>query len=212
VRRHTLLKGIGTPLAILAFLVAYVHLSKHPLFPVSEMPVTLLDRAIRFYPPALVLYASLWVYVSIPPALLQTRRQLAHYGWAMGGLCLVGLACFLFWPTAVPHPGFDRGHHLGFGFLQGLDAGGNACPSLHVATAMFSAIWLEVLLREMGAGWSVRAGNWFWCLGIVYASMATKQHVAVDVGAGTILGVAGAVLGLHADRSVRTRTSQAKCL
>ena len=161
------------------------------------MPLTALDRVVGFYPPALVLYASLWLYVSIPPALLESRRELFDYTWAIGGVCLIGLACFLLWPTAVPPLDFDRGRHPGFQVLQGLDAAGNACPSLHVATALFSAVWLAVLLREMRAPWIVRGANWAWGLGIVYSAMATKQHVALDVLAGAVLGLAGAGLSLR---------------
>ena len=68
---------------------------------------------------------------------------------------------------------------------------------------LFSAIWLDVLFREMRAGWATRGANWCWGLGIVYSAMATKQHVAIDVLAGAILGVAGGVL------SVRYRAARA---
>ena len=197
VRRNVLLKAIGTPVAIFVFFLGYRHLLNYPMFPVTEMPLTALDDVIGFYPPALLLYVSLWLYVSIPPALLRSRRELIEYTWAIGGLCLVGLACFLLWPTSVPPLDFDRGRHPGFGILQGLDAAGNACPSLHVAAALFSAIWLDVLLREMRVGWVMRGANWCWGLGIVYSAMATKQHVAIDVLAGAILGVAGAVLSVR---------------
>jgi hypothetical protein len=197
VRRNVLMKSVGTPVAIFAFFLAYRHLLNYPVFPVTEMPLTALDHVIGFYPPALLLYVSLWLYVSIPPALLRSRGELIEYAYAIGGLCLVGLACFFLWPTAVPLPGFDRGRYPGFGILQGMDAAGNACPSLHVAAGLFSAIWLEVLLREMRAGWVMRGANWCWGLGIVYSAMATKQHVAIDVLAGAILGVAGAVLSVR---------------
>jgi membrane-associated phospholipid phosphatase len=196
VRRNLLIKSVCTPLTIGALLLAYRQLLKYPVFPVTQMPLTVFDDLIGFWPPSLLPYVTLWLYVSIPPALLQTRRELVHYGFAVGGLCLIGFVCFLLWPTAVPQPGLDRARHLGFNVLQGLDAAGNACPSLHVATALFSAIWLEVLLAETGAGRIVRGANWLWCLGIVYSTMATKQHVAIDVLAGAILGLVVAVLAV----------------
>jgi membrane-associated phospholipid phosphatase len=197
VRQHILLKSIGTPVAILIFLLLYRHLLNHPMFPVTEMPLTVFDRLVGFYPPALLLYASLWLYVSIPPSLLESRQELFAYTWAISGVCLVGLGCFLLWPTVVPPLDFDRGRHLGFGTLQGLDAAGNACPSLHVATALFSAVWLAILLREMGAGWIARGVSWGWGLGIAYSAMATKQHVALDVLAGAVLGLAVAGLSVR---------------
>src|SRR5262245_60779166 len=206
VRRKMLLKSIGTPAVIFLFFVAYRQLLNHPIAPVTEMPLTAVDRLVGFWPPALFLYVTLWVYVSLPPALLRSGRELADYTGAIGGVCLVGLACFLLWPTAVPPLEFDRGQYPGFSVLGGLDAAGNACPSLHVAVALFSALWLDVLLREMGAGWIPRAVNWSWGLGIVYSAMATKQHVAIDVLAGAVLGWTGAVL------SVRRREANRRLL
>jgi membrane-associated phospholipid phosphatase len=197
VRQSMLLKSIGTPVLIVVFLLVYQYLLNHPIFPVTEMPLTALDRVVGFYPPALVLYASLWLYVSIPPALLESRQDLFGYTRAIGAVCLIGLACFLLWPTAIPPLDLDRGRHPGFQTLQGLDAAGNACPSLHVATALFSAIWLAVMLREMRAPWIARGVNWGWGLGIVYSAMATKQHVALDVLAGAVLGLIGAGLSLR---------------
>ena len=188
---------VGTPVVIYTFFAAYRELLNHPRFPVTEMPLTVLDELIRFWPPALILYVSLWVYVTVPSALLPSVRELVYYTWTIGVVCLVGLACFFFWPTSVPPPGFDRAAYPGFDILTGLDAAGNACPSLHVATALFAAIWLDALLREMGAGRAVRGVSWAWCLGIVYSAMATKQHVAIDVIAGAALGMAGGFLAVR---------------
>jgi membrane-associated phospholipid phosphatase len=195
--RNLPIKIVGNTVVILVFFAAYRHLLNYPRFPVTEMPLTALDHLIRFWPPALVLYVSLWVYVTLPSALLPSLRELVYYGWTVGAVCLVGLVCFFFWPTVVPPPGFDRAGYPGFSVLTGLDAAGNACPSLHVATALYAAVWLDALLREMGASRMVRGVSWAWCLGIVYSAMATKQHVALDVVAGAALGVAGALLAVR---------------
>ena len=194
--RHLPIKIVGTTVVIMLFFVAYRHLLDHPRYPVTEMPLTLLDDLVRFWPPALILYVSLWVYVTVPSALLPSVRELLYYTGTIGAVCLVGLACFFLWPTAVPPPAVDRAGYPGFNVLTGLDAAGNACPSLHVATALFAAVWLDALLREMGAGRAVRGASWTWGVGIVYSAMATKQHVALDVLAGAILGLAGAALAV----------------
>ena len=55
---------------------AYRHLLNYPRFPVTEMPLTELDHLIGFWPPALILYVSLWVYVTVPSALLPSLREL----------------------------------------------------------------------------------------------------------------------------------------
>jgi len=169
------------------FFVAYFALLRSPQFPVTPMPVTALDRWLPFQPAALPLYASLWLYVSLPPAFILERRRLVAYGWAIASLCAAGLLIFLVWPTATPAALVDWDRHPAFAMLKGLDTNGNACPSLHVATAAFSACWLHRLLREMGAGRAVLAGNALWCAAIVYSTLATKQHVLVDVVGGLAL-------------------------
>ena len=191
-RQHFLLKCVGTSVFITVFFMAYLWLLKNPQFAVTVMPLTPVDRAIAFEPAALAIYATLWFYVSIPPAFLAVRTELYQYGTAIGMVCAIGLSVFFFWPTAVPPALIDFNAHPGFAFLKSIDAAGNACPSLHVATAVFSGIWLHRMLLEIGASRRSRLINALWCAAIVYSTLATKQHVAVDVAAGTALGWLGA--------------------
>lgn len=194
---HVHLKGIGTMLFISLFFGAYFYLLKAPAYLTTVMPITVLDRLIGFQPLTLPMYISLWVYVSLPPALLATRRELYGYGLAMAGTCLAGLIVFYFWPTAVPAANIDWAQYPDVDFLKSMDASGNACPSLHVATAIFSGIWLHHLLRRFGTPLWMLTFNWTWCIGIIYSTLATRQHVAVDVLAGLVLGVLGAYLSLR---------------
>jgi membrane-associated phospholipid phosphatase len=189
IRRHTLLKAVGTMVFMAVFFYGYFTLLKNPVFPVTEMPLTIVDQMVSFQPQALVFYLSLWFYVSLPPALLETRNQLVAYGLAIGGMCLAGLACFLLWPTAVPSFAIDAQANPGFLLLKGVDAGGNAFPSLHVATACFSGVWLDRQLRELGSGPGTRIFNGLWCAAIVYSTLATKQHVSLDVVGGVALAI-----------------------
>ena len=188
-------KMIGLTFGMILFFAAYFWVLRHPLFPVTTVPATAIDRLIHFRPEALPLYLSLWFYVSLVPALLVERRELVSYALAAVGISVVGLGIFFRWPTTVDWPDADWSPYPAFAFLQSVDATGNACPSLHVAFAVFTAVWLERLLRQMGAGRVVRAFNWLWCLGILYSTVATRQHVALDVLAGAGLGAA--VAGLH---------------
>jgi membrane-associated phospholipid phosphatase len=188
-------KMLGTSLAMTAFFVVYFWLLRHPLFPVTLMPLTAVDRLLGFWPGALPLYLSLWFYVSLAPALLMDRRELTSYGLAGLGLGAIGLGIFLIWPTAIPQSEVDWSRHPSFAFLKSVDASGNACPSLHVAFAVFTAIWLDRLLRQMGAGGLVRTLNGTWCVAILYSTIAIRQHVALDVLAGAALGAS--VAGVH---------------
>jgi len=150
-------------------------------------------------PQTLPLYLSLWVYVSLPPALLATRRELYGYGLSITATCISGLLIFYFWPTVVPAAHIDWSQYPDMDFLKNMDASGNACPSLHVTTAVFSGIWLHHLLRRFGAPLWILIVNSGWCIGIVYSTMATRQHVVLDVLAGLALGVLAAQLSLRLD-------------
>jgi membrane-associated phospholipid phosphatase len=191
------LKSIGIPLFIGLFFGAYFYVLKAPAYPTSVMPFTWADQAISFQPWAMSLYVSLWVYVSLAPSWLSTRRELYRYGAGMAGTCLAGLIVFYFWPTAVPAADIDWARYPGVEFLKNVDAAGNAFPSLHVATALFSGIWLDYLLRRFGAPRWSRLVNWLWCIGIIYYTLATRQHVAVDVWGGLMLGGVAAWLSLR---------------
>jgi membrane-associated phospholipid phosphatase len=188
-------KLLGITLGMTVFFIAYFRLLQHPLYPVTIMPLTAVDRLIGFWPESLPLYFSLWFYVSLVPALMIDRRELVSYGLAALGISVVGLATFLFWPTAVPPLEVDWSQHPGFAFLKSVDATGNACPSLHVAFAVFTAVWFDRLIRQMGMGRPFRALNGLWCTGILYSTLATRQHVSLDVLAGAALGAT--VAGVH---------------
>jgi membrane-associated phospholipid phosphatase len=196
-KRHLLLKVVGTTAFISIFFVGYFHVLRHPAYEVMLMPVTTLDRLLGFHPEALIAYVSLWFYVGIPPAMFYGLRELVAYGCWIAALCVAGLAIFHFWPTAVPAYIVDPALHPAFAVIQGIDAAGNACPSLHVATAAFSAVWLDRLLREIGSGPLLRAGNWVWFALIAWSTVAIKQHVVLDVAAGLLLGLAFALPSLR---------------
>jgi len=194
---HMLVKAIGTMLFISLFFGAYFYLLKDTAYPTTVMPLTLLDRLVGFHPQTLTVYLSLWLYVSLPPALLSTRRELYGYGVSMAATCLAALIIFYFWPTAVPAADINWALYPDLNSLKSMDASGNACPSLHVATAVFSGIWLHHLLRRFDAPIWILAFNVTWCVAIIYSTLATRQHVALDVLAGVALGVLAAVLSLR---------------
>jgi membrane-associated phospholipid phosphatase len=196
VRSHWVLKLLGTVICLTLFLVVYFLLLRHPVFPVTVMTLSSLDRLISFQPWSLVLYASLWLYISLVPLLLHTRSELLPYLSAITLLSIVGFGIFFFWPTTIPKPNIDWAQYPGIDFLKSVDSSGNACPSLHVAFAVLSCIWLHRLLKQFGAPIILLVLNICWCVGIVYSTLATKQHVAIDVEMGLLLGITIAIVHL----------------
>jgi membrane-associated phospholipid phosphatase len=97
----------------------------------------------------------------------------------------------------VPRLAADIAAPASFDLLRGVDAAGNACPSLHVATAAFSTLWLERMLRELAVPRWLRAANACWFALIVWSTLAVKQHVWWDVAAGLLLALAVALPSLR---------------
>lgn len=192
-------KMFGTMGFTLVFFVAYVYLLRHPASAVSIVPATAVDGWVGFHPWALPVYLSLWAYVSLPPVLMLSHREIIAYGFKVALPCVAGLLVFYFWPNAIAPPDIDWQQYPGVAFLKNVDTAGNAFPSLHVATAVFSGLWLHWRLQALRWPRALQWLNLLWCVAIAYSTMAVKQHVALDVAAGTLLGASSAWLsGLQA--------------
>lgn len=196
-RLHFLLKTVGITAFVWLFFIGYFWVLRNPGYETTLMPLTALDRLVPFEPLALFPYLTLWFYVGLAPGLTRSFRHLVVYGLWATALCVTGLTIFYFWPTAVPPPPPEAAGYPGFALLQGVDAPGNACPSMHVAVAIFSALGLEHLLRGVGAPRWLRLVNAAWFLAIAWSTLATKQHVALDAAAGALLGSTFALFSLR---------------
>jgi membrane-associated phospholipid phosphatase len=191
------LKLWGLPVFIGIFFTAYFLLLRYPAFEVTLMPVTAFDEAIPFQPASLAVYFSLWFYVCLAAALIKTRAELMTHGKIAACMGLAGFTVFFFWPTAIPHAaGLRETGDVTLTWLKQVDAAGNACPSLHVAFAVFSGIWLNRALAEMRMPLVIRLFNYTWCAAIAYSTLSTKQHVLVDVIGGGILGAIAGTFGI----------------
>ncbi len=196
-RSHWFLKGIGISGYIALFMVAYFALLRHPRGAVQLMPLTALDHWIGFVSWAVWPYASLWLYIGAVPSMLLLHGEMWRYVLAVTLVALTGCGIFYLWPTMVPVTATDWSAWPVLDLLKSTDAAGNACPSLHVAYAVLSAIWLQRLLQTVRAPAWAHGISIVWCLLIVWSTMATRQHVALDVAAGALLGAAIALACLR---------------
>jgi membrane-associated phospholipid phosphatase len=201
------LKAVGTTLFMFLFFWAYFGVLRNPLYPAMLMPLTAVDQSIPVTALAFPVYASLWVYTSLPAALLKEVRTLTIFGLWMAAMCLFCLAIFWVFPTGVPPAGIDWRLYPEMAIIKDVDASGNACPSLHVASAVFAAIWLDRLATTISAPLVLRWLIWLHCLAIFWSTVATRQHVVIDVLAGAVVGV---VFGLPALRHALGRAKLQK--
>jgi membrane-associated phospholipid phosphatase len=188
-RRNFIPTLVGTSAFVWLFFIGYFYVQRHPAYTPIMMPVTALDLMVPFTPHALLAYVSLWVYVGVGPGLQRSFTDIAVYSLWISGLCIIGLAIFYFWPTQTPPLTVDASALPDFAALHRLDESGNACPSMHVAAAIFTFGRVREVLRSTRSPVWLRAINAAWFIVIVYSTLAVKQHVALDVAAGALLGL-----------------------
>lgn len=197
---------LSTAGGIAAFFYAYFWVMRHPLAAVTVMPLTWVDTLIGFQPLAFPLYAFLWVYISLGTALARDLRELVAFGVASLGMSIVGLAIFMLLPTRTPDFDIDWAAHPSIQFLKRVDVAGNAFPSLHVAFCMFAAVVLHAQLGSLNAPRWLRACSILIGVGILYSTIATRQHVALDAIGGILLGSVVSLAYLHAMAGPRAGT------
>ncbi len=198
------LKTLGGMGFMVLFFWGYIFILKHSVFPVTEMPALAIDRWIPYQNSAWLLYISLWLYVQLPVILFENRRELVRYGVASAIISVIGFAIFIFWPTAVP-PVVIEADGAVLAMVRSIDTTGNSCPSLHVAFSVFTALWLDRFIQRMGGARWVRWVNVVWSLGIVYSTLATKQHVVLDAVGGAALGYVGRLVQARFGGEGRTK-------
>ncbi len=166
--------------------IPYFGLQHVVLRPVTWIPASALDRAIPFSEASVWLYQSLYLFMPVAPMLMDRAGQLRRYALGMIAMSLGANVVFLAFPTAIVRPD-PAGAGAVYRTLVHYDAPLNAWPSLHAAFAIFSALCCTAVAREMrlARGWPAAA--WLWTLAILYATLATKQHVALDLAGGALL-------------------------
>ena len=198
------LKAFGTMAFMVLFFQAYFWVQRHPLGEPFTVPMLVIDDWVPFTPAGFAAYVSLWVYVSLPAAWMPNLRALLHQGLWTAALCIFCLLLFWIFPTQTPVLDIDWSQHPQLAFMKGLDATGNACPSLHVASAVYAAVWLHHIFAQVGAPAALRWLSLLQCAVILWSTMAIRQHVFLDVLAGAVVGAAFAWLSLRTAPSAAT--------
>ncbi len=142
------LKALGTAAFVMLFFWAYFAVLRNPLAPVTMMPLTWLDTAIPITALAFPFYASL-SGVRLATGRLHAGNPRHAALRAVDGGDVPALPGHL---LAVADRRAAGRHHWRLypemAMIKDVDTGGNACPSLHVASAVFTAVWLGRIRRH----------------------------------------------------------------
>ena len=165
----------------------YLILSRHAFFPIHVLPMTSLDRWAGFQPrPWAWIYESNFLITGIIPWLMTARTELRRY--AVGVALLSGLSFLIFglFPVASPRPA-NLQEDATLIFITRVDGPLNAFPSLHAGFLVYT-----LLLAHRLFGWRSNPGLFailmIWSILILFATLATKQHYALDLLAGGLIG------------------------
>ena len=168
----------------------YIWLQHHAYFQTTIVPFSAVDRLIPFSSGMVWLYLSIDLLMPIGPFLMNRRADLLRYSSGVLLISLVADIVFIFWPTACPRPAGAETTGL-YGLLVAVDGPSHALPSLHAAFAVYSAACGARVFYELGLHPAWRLALWVWVMLILYATLATKQHMLVDIIAGSALGLGG---------------------
>jgi membrane-associated phospholipid phosphatase len=131
-------------------------------------------------------YESNFALVGTVPWLIAIRGDLRRYVLGFTLLAIVSFLIFAVYPVASPRPVVPPGSPFLL-FITTVDGPLNAFPSLHAGTLVYALHWMN---RLFGAALHplVATGLSVWALLILFATLATKQHYAIDLVAGGVLG------------------------
>jgi membrane-associated phospholipid phosphatase len=172
------------------FCVPYFLLMYFPQRPIGTLPLTRLDRLTGFDPRWVWVYQSVYLPINVLPWLATRRDELWRFAWGFVVICAIGFAIFLMMPIACPRPAVVENPSIMYRLLMTYDGPINAFPSLHAALLVYTLLFASrVVGRAIShIGWSFLI---IWSLLILYATLATKEHYAVDVLAGVALAWVG---------------------
>ncbi len=171
----------------LLFWTGYSYLGRHAFFPLRTVPLTWFDRSIPFSPGWWGwVYLSQFLYTGFLPWLLVTREEIRRYVTSFALLSGLSFLVFFLFPVASPRPdlGPDSSAML---LIAGYDGALNAFPSLHAGFLVLMAM-LAWRLAGPRKPWPAVAVGLIWGGAILYATIATRQHYAIDLVAGAALG------------------------
>jgi fatty acid desaturase len=160
---------LGAATAVLYF--GTLHSS---LFPAVTVPATWLDRAMPFSPWFVAPYASFFFLILLPLFVVRDRAELRETAYGYGLIVLLSSVIFLFWPTRIGLTGS----------LIALDVNRNACPSLHASLAVYCTLCAQRHVQSLRA----RYGLSLWMGLVLLSPIVIRQHVAIDIAAGALLG------------------------
>ena len=152
-----------------------------------------IDRAVAFNPNGIWLYLSFFMFVPLG-FLFSTPEKLIQFTRAMQMCAVICGAVFLILPTTLNYPSISTDNSGTYAslalldFLSRYDTAKNCLPSLHAALTLLAA-WAMYSRLNIVRSIVIM----IWAALIIYSIIQIRRHLALDVGAGLLVG-AGAII------------------
>jgi hypothetical protein len=172
----------------LGICIPYFSLQRVEFFPLRSLPAVWLDGWVAFDPAWIWPYASIALLVPLGPLLATRRDQLARYARGLALLCVSCFAFFLLFPVEGPRPEVAPDHAV-YRLMVAYDRPANSLPSLHAGLVVYTFLFGYRVLRDALAPReraAFVATALVWTGLILYATLATKQHWALDIPPGVL--------------------------
>jgi membrane-associated phospholipid phosphatase len=169
--------------------VVYLLANHYPLGVVRQLRLSALDLAVPFWPWTVFIYLSDYLLLFLSFQCCRTRASADRFLFAEFFVIAASTLTHWTYPVAFPRALFPLPADLAtlpataMTFLRTFDAETSCLPSLHVAAALLAPLLIS---RD-----SPRAFPWLlgWAALVALSTMTTKQHYALDVGAGAMLAL-----------------------
>jgi hypothetical protein len=186
IRAHWRLKAILSVVVSVLFCVPYMLIGHRPLMPVHTLPLSWLDQVIGFHPNEWVwIYQSVYLPINLIPWLSERRDHLRRYVIGFSMLSLISFTIFILYPIPGPKPKVPNPTGMYWLLLQ-YDAPFNSLPSLHAGLLIYTlAYGKRILGNQIPPGMGSLCILWAGL--ILYGTLATKEHYAIDIIAGAAL-------------------------
>ncbi|HCC23131.1 TPA: hypothetical protein DF272_03055 [Candidatus Falkowbacteria bacterium] len=175
---------------VIAFGAGGYILTNHISYPhTSQLPLTLIDQQVPFWPWTIIVYSLIFGLVVIMPFLINEEFMLRRALLGATVLISLNLMVFVLFPVEYPaRPDMDTIMMAGsfwadvYSLIHRLDTTSNCFPSMHVS---MSTLFVLVFYRTRPKLFRLFAGL---AVIISFSTLTTKQHYVIDVAAGLILG------------------------
>jgi membrane-associated phospholipid phosphatase len=179
-------KLILLTIAVAVFLFGYMATNHYPLFEPRLLPLFEFEKHIPFIPQTGWIYISDYIYLIVLIFLLR-KKPIDRYFWSSIVMNCINFSFYIVYPTKLARENFPLGPinfgNLALYFARLWDAPTNCFPSSHISACVLGALFALTINRKLFFVFST------WAALIAVSTLTVKQHYAIDIPGGIIVGI-----------------------